>query len=259
MASESTSDPTRRFSSRVENYVKYRPSYPGAAIDLLESECGLGEQSVAADVGSGTGILAKRLLERGYRVIGIEPNEGMRVAAERLLERYPRFGSVPGRAEATTLADDSIDLITVAQAFHWFDREQAKAEFLRVLRQSGWVALIWNARQTDPTAFLRSYEAVLKRHAPDYEKATHRNIGGDELSAFFSPSSFTTRAFENEQLLNFESLKGRLLSSSYSPEPDHPNHDAMVHDLRRAFERHEDHGEVAIRYTTEVHLGRLRG
>jgi len=237
--------------------VKYRPSYPKAAIDLLEAECGLGEQSVTADLGSGTGILAKLLLERGYRVIGIEPNDDMRGAAERLLEGYPRFDSVSGRAEATTLASNSIDLITVAQAFHWFDRGRAREEFLRILRQNGWVALIWNVRQTDTTPFLRSYEAVLREHAPDYGKATHQNIGCDDLRGFFSPSGYTTRAFENEPRLNFESLKGRLLSSSYSPEPGHPDHDAMVRALRQAFERHEERGEVAIKYTTEVHLSRM--
>ena len=257
IASESPSDPTRRFSSRVENYVKYRPSYPRAAIDLLGSECALNEQSVIADVGSGTGILSKLLLGRGYHVIGVEPNEEMRGAAERLLESCPRFESISGRAEGTTLADGSVDLITVAQAFHWFDREQAKEEFLRILGQNGWVALIWNVRQTDTTPFLRSYEAVLKGHVPDYEKATHRDITPDELDDFFSPSSCTTRTFANEQLLDFESLKRRLLSSSYSPEAGHPKHDAMVRDLKRAFEQHEERGEVAIRYATEVHYGQL--
>src|SRR5689334_18081902 len=174
------SDSTRRFSSRVENYVKYRPSYPPQVVELLANECGLtqvgaeridpqppapGSQppaSLIADIGAGTGLLAELFLKRGYRVLGIEPNREMREARARLLAGYPHYTAIDGTAEASTLDDHSVDLITAGQAFHWFDRERARAEFARILRPSGWVALVWNERRIDSTPFLADYERLLR-------------------------------------------------------------------------------------------------
>src|ERR1700704_873866 len=136
--------PTERFSSRGENYVRYRPSYPSAAIDLLKTRCGLSPGAVVADIGSGTGILSELLLGSGARVIGVEPNDGMRAAAEALLRGEARFRSVKGTAEATALAPASIDLLVAGQAFHWFDVDQARREALRLLRSGGFAALLWN-------------------------------------------------------------------------------------------------------------------
>ena len=120
-------DPTQRFSSRVDNYVRYRPGYPSAVIDLLRKECGLTPNSVIADVASGTGIFTRMLLENGNRVFGVEPNLEMRKAGEEYLAAYPNFTSVAGTAEATTLADHSVDFVTAAQAAHWFDRPRGAA------------------------------------------------------------------------------------------------------------------------------------
>src|SRR3954471_5425717 len=114
-------DSTRRFSSRVGNYVRYRPSYPLAVLDLLKAECSLTERSVIADIASGTGIFTRMLLENGNRVLGVEPNGEMRLAAEEFLRSYSNFTSVAGSAESTSLADHSVDLVTAAQAAHWFD------------------------------------------------------------------------------------------------------------------------------------------
>src|SRR6266446_9260655 len=112
------SAPTERFSNRVENYIRYRPGYPKEIIELLKAECGLFPQSVVADAGSGTGLLAKLFLENGNLVFGIEPNREMRAAGERLLQAYPRFTSIAGTAEATTLPGQSVDFVTAGQAFH---------------------------------------------------------------------------------------------------------------------------------------------
>ena len=123
-------DATERFSNRVQDYARYRPHYPAAVIGCLEANCGLLETSVIADVGSGTGILTELFLRNGNPVLGVEPNRQMREAGERLRQDYPRFQSVAGRAEATTLPEQSVDFVTAGQAFHWFDRTKAKAEFL---------------------------------------------------------------------------------------------------------------------------------
>src|SRR5689334_15561560 len=132
-------DPTLRFSNRVDNYSKYRPTYPSAVLDLLAAECGLTSNALIADIGSGTGLLAELFLTNGNRVVGVEPNREMRAAGERLLANAPGFTSVDGTAEATTLAAGSVDFVTAGQAFHWFDRALARVEFARILKPEGWV------------------------------------------------------------------------------------------------------------------------
>src|ERR1039458_5869167 len=134
-------DPTKRFSSRVEDYIRYRPSYPAGIVPWLERECGLAPQSRIADIGSGTGIFSRILLDFGCQVFGVEPNAGMRAAAERQLAGVERFHSVDGRAEATTLADASVDFVTAGQAYHWFDPEPTRNEFRRILKPPGGVVL----------------------------------------------------------------------------------------------------------------------
>src|SRR5579863_2151487 len=124
-------DATQRFSSRVDDYVRFRPGYPHEIIELLKKECGLTPNSVVADIASGTGIFTRMLLGNGNRVWGVEPNDEMRRAGDLFLADYPHFTSTAGTAEATTLPDRSIDFMTAAQAAHWFDRENARHEFIR--------------------------------------------------------------------------------------------------------------------------------
>src|SRR5215831_5496944 len=174
-------DVTQRFSSRVENYIKYRPGYPNEVIETLRSECGLTSGSIIADVGSGTGILTEMFLRDGNTVYGIEPNREMREAAERLLKDYPHFRSVAARAEETTLGDASVDFVTAGQAFHWFDLEKTGEEFARVLKPQGWIALIWNERVTTTTPFLVAYEQLLKDYSTEYEQVDVRRIIGDDM------------------------------------------------------------------------------
>jgi SAM-dependent methyltransferase len=250
-------DPTSRFSSRVENYVKYRPSYPPALVDLLAAECGLRAGSVVADVGSGTGLLAELFLRYGCRVFGVEPNPEMRAAGERLLAGYASFTSVAGAAEATTLPGGSVDFVTAGQAFHWFDQAAARAEFARILRPRGWAALVWNDRRAATTPFLAAYERLLHRHALDYAAVNHKRIDEAMLGAFFAPGSFTVATFANQQLFDFAGLQGRLLSSSYAPEPGHPRHAPMLAELRAIFEAEQAGGTVAFDYDTKVYYGRL--
>src|SRR5690606_11903763 len=153
--------PTRRFFDRVKDYVKYRPDYPSAAIDYIKEIAELSAGSPVADIGSGTGIFAKRLLETGASVFGVEPNAAMRSAAEEFLRSEPNFTSIDGTAESTTLRDSSVDLVTAAQAFHWFDPKPTRAEFARILKPSGRIVLIWNERLTDATPFLVEFERFL--------------------------------------------------------------------------------------------------
>jgi SAM-dependent methyltransferase len=248
---------TERFSDRVENYVRFRPSYPPEAIDALCRQAGLKSDSRVADVGSGTGIFAALLLPHAARVFGVEPNAAMRAVGERSFGGDARFVSVAGTAEATGLPGESVDLVTAAQAFHWFDASACRREFARILRPGGRVALIWNERLVDATPFLAAYEALLRRHATDYALVNHANLDASAVGAFYEPRDFTLIEFPNEQRFNFEGLKGRLLSSSYAPNAGHPAHGPMLRELEEIFGRHAEGGMVAFRYTTKLYLGSL--
>ena len=252
-------DPTLRFASRVENYIKYRPGYPTSIVETLTKDCGLTPNSVVADIGSGTGILSEVFLKNGNRVFGVEPNREMRAAGERLLGKYPSFTSAHGTAEATALPDSSVDFVTAGQAFHWFDRERARKEFARILKPNSWAVLIWNERLTDTSPFLRGYENLLQKYGLDYVAVDHRNVDTDAITAFFAPQPFTLRKFENQQIFDWNGLKGRLLSSSYSPEPGHPNYQPMLDTLRALFDKHQISGKVSFDYVTLLYFGQLVG
>src|SRR5947209_10684741 len=185
-------DPTQRFSSRVEQYIKARPSYPVEILRVLRDECGLTSSSVIADIASGTGLFTRLLLENGNEVFGVEPNPEMRKAGEEFLAGYSRFHSIAGKAEATGLPDQSFDFVTAAQAAHWFDRESARREFARLLKPEGWTVLVWNERCTNSTRFLRAYEELLLRFGTDYAEVRHERTTST-LDAFFHPSPFQSR------------------------------------------------------------------
>jgi SAM-dependent methyltransferase len=248
--------PTARFSDRVENYVRYRPGYPPEVTDLLRTECGLQPKHVIADIASGTGIFTKLLLDNGNPVFAVEPNAGMREAGKRLLAAYDQLTPVAGTAEETTLPTGSVDFVTAAQAAHWFDRDRARREFVRILKPSGWCVLIWNERGTATTPFLRDYEELLLTYGTDYQEVRHERTTA-VIHEFFAPSTYQGLAFELRQQLDYEGAAGRLLSSSYAPLEDHPNHGPMMRELERIVRAHAHHGLVEFEYNTRVYYGRL--
>jgi SAM-dependent methyltransferase len=249
-------DPTTRFSDRVENYTLYRPDYPPEVLSTLQAECGLTPHHVIADIASGTGIWTRHLLANGNPVFAIEPNLAMRAAAERPLAPYPNFTSVPATAESTTLPNQSVDFITAAQAAHWFDRPAARREFLRILKPNGWLVLLWNERLTDSTPFLRAYEQLLLTYGTDYREVRHERTT-ESVNEFFDPAPYQERTFAISQHFEYPALEGRLLSSSYAPGPDHPQHAPMLRDLRQIFDAHSSHGRVSFDYKTRLYFGRL--
>jgi SAM-dependent methyltransferase len=250
------SDATSRFSDRVENYVRYRPGYPPEVMQALKVECGLLLSHKVADIASGTGIWTRMLLENGNAVVGVEPNAEMREAGERLLAGFPHFTSVAGTAEKTTLANQSVDFVTAAQAGHWFDRVNARREFVRILKPGGWLVLLWNERLTDSTAFLRDYEQLLLKYGTDYQDIRHEHTTA-EVNQFFDPAPFQERTFDMRQEFDYAGIEGRLLSSSYAPGPEHPQHAPMLRELRRLFDKHAVQGEATFEYKTRMYFGRL--
>lgn len=249
-------DNTLRFSNRVKDYIRYRPGYPTEIVTYLQQHYDLMPGNLIADIGAGTGISTKLFLDAGYKVIAVEPNREMHDAAVALLKDRIDFSTTGGTAEATELDDHSVDAIVAGQAFHWFDREKAKAEFVRVLKHKGVVALIWNERLTQ-TGFEDAYEALIRRHARDYVNVDHRNIEPEDIEAFFSPHSVQLQTFDNKQVLGFDGLLGRLLSSSYMPAQNDAGYGKMREDLQQLFNTYNENGAVAIHYTTKLYTGRL--
>jgi len=250
------SNATSRFSDRVDNYVRYRPGYAPEVLDALKAQCKLMPGHKIADIASGTGLWSRLLLENGNPVFGVEPNAEMRKAGARLMATFPNFTSVSGTAEATTLAAQSVDFVTAAQAAHWFDRRPARREFMRILKPGGWLVLLWNERLTHSTEFLREYEDLLLTYGTDYEDVRHERTT-EAVNEFFDPAPFQEREFEMRQEFDYAGVEGRLLSSSYAPGPEHPQHAPMLRELRRIFDARAVQDRVAFEYKTRLYFGRV--
>jgi len=245
--------PTERFSDRVSNYLAYRPSYPAELIDTLAHKCSLHSGSVIADVGSGTGKLSELLLEQECSVIGVEPNTEMREAAVKLLNTYQNFKSVDGECTDTRLEDHSVDLITVAQAFHWFEPIPTKKEFERILKPDGYVALIWNKRNMD-LPFHKDYDHMLHRYCPEYAKVNHHNITDGDISAFANANPVQNFNCSYTQKFDLAGFIGRMCSSSYTPKAGSDKYAALVNAAQALFEEHESGGVVEFAYQTNLFL-----
>jgi SAM-dependent methyltransferase len=250
-------DPTGRFTDRVTDYARTRPGYPPAVLDVLRSDLGLVPAHVVADVGSGTGLLSRLLVDNGNVVYGVEPNQAMASVAAADLASSGRFHPVAGRAEGTGLAGRSVDLVTAGQAFHWFSVPETRAEFLRILRPGGGVALVWNLRRLDSTPFLRDYEAFLHRWSTDYAEVSERYANPAALQALFGAGGWREHSFGHSQLFDLDGLRGRLLSSSYTPKEGDPRRASMLAALPEVFGAHAREGRVSFDYDARVFLGRL--
>lgn len=250
-------NPTTRFSNRVDNYIKYRPHYPEEIIGWLKKENVLNNSSVIADIGSGTGISSELFLKNGNTVYGVEPNKEMREAGEKYLSEYKNFISVNGTAEKTALDENSIDIITAGQAFHWFNFEESKREFKKILKKNGYIVLFWNIRQWNDSPLSIDYENILNEFATDYKEVGHQNISKKNYDVFFEGKYFVTH-FDNIQFLDYDGLKGRLLSSSYVPDEKHTNYIPMLNRLREIFDIHQTDGKIELKYNTEVYCGKIK-
>jgi SAM-dependent methyltransferase len=246
---------TERFSDRVTDYVRYRPDYPAALLDWLRREHGVTSDWKVADIGAGTGISSKMFLDAGHAVTAVEPNAAMREAAVAWLGANPDFRAVDGRADATGLPAASVDLVTVAQAFHWFDPETTRREFQRILRPGKLAAIFWNSRRLTGTPFLEGYESLLQRYGTDYARVAERYADDARMRAWFGDGWRGGTRFEHSQQLDFESLRGRLMSSSYAPPTGHPQHDPRLAALRDLFDRCQVDERISFDYDTRIFTG----
>lgn len=250
-------NPTQRFTGRVESYRRSRPGYPADAVETLRRACGLGMGGQVADIAAGTGLLTEVLLAAGFAVTAVEPNEEMRAACARLEAEYPKLRVVAGTAEATGLPDASVDLITVAQAMHWFDLEKTKAEFARILKPEGWCAVLYNNRRLSGDAFHDGYEALLREFGVDYMAVKGQHMGRRRLAAFFAPEAMQCATFENAQNFDYAGLEGRILSSSYMPQPGQPRFEEMQVAARKLFDETQHEGAVTMVHDCVVCWGRV--
>ena len=214
-------------------------------------------RSAVADIGSGTGIFTGLLLARDYKVYGVEPNEAMQEAAIKQFAGKDNFIPVAGTAEATNLPANSIHLVVCAQAFHWFDAAKTKTEFKRILKEGGYVALIWNNRDADTDEFSKAYEGLLKQDSVDYDKVNHRNIGDINFKAFFKDGLYEVVKYPNVQVFDEEGLLGRAFSSSYVPAEDTEEGKKFKTLLKALFAKYNTEGKVSFYYQTEVYLGQV--
>lgn len=250
-------DAKQRFSSRVADYIRYRPGYPTAVRDLLRAECFLKSGHVIADIGSGTGFLSELFLKNGNRVFSVEPNDSMRQAGEEYLAEYDNFVSIDGSAEATTLGDASVDFVVTGQAFHWFEPAATRREFARILKPEAWVVVVWNERLTDATLFLRDYEALIQKFNTDYTEVNENYPREEQMRSFFGANEHRSYEIPNFQEFDFDGIAGRLRSSSYMPTSDHPDFAPMMNELRRIFDAHSQDGKVRLEYATRIYFGHL--
>jgi len=239
-------------------YDEYRPEYPKEVITVILQMCGIlpNQNTCVADIGSGTGKLTKLLLDKGFKVFGVEPNEDMRSVAEHKLAGYSNFNSINATAEDTGLDNSNISLITSAQSFHYFDREKAKEEFKRILVPNGKVALLWNSRSRE-SDFVNEYERIIYTlHSKDITPSYAQDKMQDStFQSFFSRYDKTT--MPTQQVLDYEGLWGRTLSNNHTPKPDELNYAKLQKLIMQLFERYQVDGKVVFPYTTRIIVGEI--
>lgn len=250
---------TERFSTRAEHYARARPGYPAVILDELLRRGAWSAEALVADVGSGTGLLARLFLNGGSVVVGVEPNGAMRVAGDRELQSFReggQFHSVNGTAEATTLASESVDLVVCGQAAHWFDAPRARKKFRRVLKPQGWLALIWNDWRHSSQPLALAYLALIEHHAT-HQTSSEARVSQELVTPFFGPGPFSGFRAPNAHHYTRESWISRALSVSYLPEMGTPEAVELLQQLGEMFDGHQKDGLVELEYETHVFLGRL--
>jgi len=244
------------FTGRAEEYAKYRPGYPEQIVTLLEHKIEFDQSKDIADVGCGTGRLSRVFLNNGNLVFGVEPNEEMRTMSEKLLNKFINFISVEGTAEVTMLATSSVDVVTVGQAFHWFDLKKTKKEFKRVLRKDGYVVIVWNERKNG-SQVMKAVNKILLSLDQEHEEAEKNLVDKNLLNTFYGVEKVNTSTFPNFQMLDLAGLKGRIRSISYVPSEGEENKRVM-NEIKDVFEKFNNGGMVKIEYDTKVFWGKLK-
>lgn len=240
-------NPKNRFNNRAENYGKYRPTYPREIIQYLEETIGLSKGSIIADIGSGTGILSKVFLENKNKVYAVEPNENMRLVAEKSIGEYNDFHSINGGAEDTNLKEKSVDVITVGQAFHWFETMETRKEFERILKPNGSIVILYNIPKKSDE-FMSKFLNFTEKYGEKYIKESIK----DSKVEFFKDEIIHKNNLINRQEVDFEGLKGLICSYSYMPSEENTKFESMMVELKELFNKYSKNDKVTLEYNTEI-------
>ena len=245
-----------RFTGKADIYQKYRPTYPEELMEYLYTQAGFAQKSKIADIGSGTGKFSRLLLERGSTVFCVEPNEEMRQSAEKDLSGFENFISASGNDKNTGLQDKSVDFVTVAQAFHWFDRQSFKSECQRILKSGGKVALVYNNRD-DSSELVRKNDEITLRYSIDTKGYRQRGDSPEAYGDFFADGLCEYKTFRNDLKFSREGFVGRNLSSSHTPKeekaPDKYN--GYVKELNELFDEYSVKGILDFPQITKSYIG----
>ena len=244
-----------QFTGKASAYTKGRPLYARAALDFLKEQ-GIDESARIADIGAGTGIFSKQLAANGATVYAVEPNEDMRHAAEEYLKDMPNARCVDGSAENTTLPDRSVDFISAAQAFHWFDKTAFRKECDRILTPGGKIVLIWNV-EVFGGDFFRDYGEILKRLLNEDMPQTDDN---NPYEFFFKMAEaflndFKQYEFDNTLYLDEKTFLFKSLSSSAAPKKDDPRYEPFRQELKELFARYQENGVLTYPHKTVLYIG----
>lgn len=247
--------PTERFSGLADIYAKFRPGYSEEALTFIVKHCSLKAGDKLADIGCGTGISTRAMAKMGLAVTGVEPNKDMLEAAKR--ESSSETVTVPivylqAQAENTGLIDDTFNCILCAQAFHWFNPQQALLEFRRILKPGGWLALMWNERDESDN-FTACYGNLIRTVPGASSVELSRGTAGEPLLTSNLYQNASKNDFKNEQKIDLEGLLGRAFSASYVPRPDSAEGKALELSLKLLFQEHEQSGTVILRYETSIY------
>lgn len=236
-----------KFDSKAGSYLKGRPGYPDSAIQFLCDRMKLAFEMTVVDVGAGTGLLTRSLQRNFVHVIAVEPNDEMR--------SYLDATAIAGTAEETRLPNHSVHAIFAAQAFHWFDIEKTRLEFKRILTAPFGVAMLWNDRDTVSKPGLIELEKLMRAHRGNDPLM----LGADEsaLQKFFRTPKLNSAEFENPMDLSKESFRAMVLSRSYAPKPNTPEHASLTRSLDELFDSYSENGQFVIPYRTRVYWGHL--
>ena len=252
-------DTKNRFSNKDENYVKYRPHYPKELIEFMQQKGLIKKGYKIGDIGAGTGKFTELLLQYGYSVIAVEPNGPMLEACKKIYGHYNDLTCLNGSSEHTKLSDISVDLITTAQAFHWFKMDETKKEWMRILKPDRYVALIWNSRikGKNASSFQKEYENLVTKFGKGYTRMQKNFQVQEKINILFEKNGYKEFHTPYSQTFDFEELKGRLLSSSYTPQPEDEIYPEMIAALKDLFDKHQIEDQIQIDYDTELSYGKL--
>ena len=242
------------FYNKANEYAIGRPTYPEEIIKKIK-ELGIGKHSTIADIGAGTGLLTRMLNELDCMILAVEPNIEMLNECKKYCSTLTNIEYINAPAESTQIKEHSLDLIIIAQAFHWFDKDLCKAEFKRILKDNGYIIFLWNDMQIH-NEFTKEYMSIIHKYKIKTTAAIS-NFDPDQEKYNFLGQEYEKIYYTNLQLLDLEGIIGNASSLSYTPSKLHSNYVEFERELKNLFFKYEEDGQVILHYKTEMCIGQF--